>query len=141
MAGRDHPRACGEHVLAIAGPIPVRGSSPRMRGTRYASDSRDGRVRIIPAHAGNTERKGVRIYADRDHPRACGEHSAQSVGCRVCTGSSPRMRGTPPSPPSVGGGDRIIPAHAGNTLNFSLKTSTFSAGSLKKSLTSRTIQK
>ena len=31
---RDHPRACGEHKLHCAMPMPCRGSSPRMRGTR-----------------------------------------------------------------------------------------------------------
>ncbi len=48
-----HPRACGEHHVAVGFGYPAAGSSPRMRGTWI--DLRQGvrRVRFIPAHAGN----------------------------------------------------------------------------------------
>ena len=32
--GRDHPRACGEHLFMSASCMVCWGSSPRMRGTR-----------------------------------------------------------------------------------------------------------
>ena len=70
-----------------------------------------------------------------DHPRVCGEHFVPTImgsvslgSSRVCGehrtltdengepwGSSPRMRGTPPTPRAAGRRARIIPAYAGNT--------------------------
>ncbi len=90
------------------------GSSPRVRGARRrlaaASPSR-----IIPARAGST-RTAVRARAStRDHPRACGEHSAD-LGDAVSTRDHPRAcgehaRGTSASCRASG----IIPARAGST--------------------------
>ena len=54
VAGEDHPRACGEHALAENKNIVIRGSSPRMRGTRATVCEPKTRRGIIPAHAGNT---------------------------------------------------------------------------------------
>ena len=50
----DHPRACGEHVTQWCICNHMRGSSPRMRGTRGGSAISTGLIGIIPAHAGNT---------------------------------------------------------------------------------------
>ena len=52
----DHPRACGEHTEYEILAILLRGSSPRMRGTPHQQLAVRYRVRIIPAHAGNTDR-------------------------------------------------------------------------------------
>ena len=50
----DHPRVCGEHVVAhFFFPAPL-GSSPRMRGTPVLADDHGQLVGIIPAYAGNT---------------------------------------------------------------------------------------
>ncbi len=49
------------------------------------------------------------------HPRACGEHSAETILIAKMTGSSPRMRGTPVAAPDERIAGRFIPAHAGNT--------------------------
>ncbi len=49
-----HPRACGEHGPAMAWISCIRGSSPRMRGTRFLHSKNSGTFRFIPAHAGNT---------------------------------------------------------------------------------------
>ena len=51
---RDHPRVCGEHMLEIEAVGEIRGSSPRMRGTRVVADNYGLAVGIIPAYAGNT---------------------------------------------------------------------------------------
>ena len=51
---RDHPRACGEHVHTIVVRVAVRGSSPRLRGTRQATHEKTTPWGIIPALAGNT---------------------------------------------------------------------------------------
>ena len=90
----DHPRACGEHEAGAGLQTFGEGSSPRMRGTQSFVFAL-GRVRgIIPAHAGNTRDSSLSPRWRRDHPRACGEHSARSRVTVSTRGSSPRMRGT-----------------------------------------------
>ena len=112
---RDHPRACGEHVKKIACKKFDMGSSPRMRGTRRWAAPMFSFQGIIPAHAGNTWMVRVMMSAQRDHPRACGEHyNGQTKNFKV-TGSSPRMRGTRQTVHRLRRPAGIIPAHAGNT--------------------------
>ena len=94
---RDHPRACGEHGLFTGILAANPGSSPRMRGTRRRSAVAMLKAGIIPAHAGNTRCRSVVRRGPRDHPRACGEHDKQENEGGALQGSSPRMRGTPPS--------------------------------------------
>ena len=66
-----------------------------MRGTRKHRNQSLRQLRIIPAHAGNTDNRLDSLDGRRDHPRACGEHFVLFCfwACRL--GSSPRMRGTP----------------------------------------------
>ena len=91
---RDHPRACGEHVVERRSRRGFKGSSPRMRGTlRELAVYRHG-ARIIPAHAGNTWRARIGLPPNGDHPRACGEHHPFPRWGMGRAGSSPRMRGT-----------------------------------------------
>ena len=118
----DHPRACGELTPTIcpvpiipahAGNPPTRnfaiplavGSSPRMRGTQFPG------VRIIPRACGE-----LCSQKSSDHPRACGELLMLDRATLSPIGSSPRMRGTLPSMEVVLTMKRIIPAHAGNSL-------------------------
>ena len=112
---RDHPRACGEHVIQVASQHGHQGSSPRLRGTRRRDPSSRERLGIIPALAGNTIRS-PRIQArGRDHPRACGEHFPDGSRDQTREGSSPRLRGTPRKGVENGTSRGIIPALAGNT--------------------------
>ena len=111
----DHPRACGEHSTAYWPIADLRGSSPRMRGTQHGEKRQMAKLGIIPAHAGNTDRHSCRSTAKRDHPRACGEHDSADITGMFQTGSSPRMRGTPPGRGCNIVSKGIIPAHAGNT--------------------------
>ena len=97
-------------------PSQQRGSSPRMRGTRRNRTYDPFRVRIIPAHAGNTLRMRSRAQPRRDHPRACGEHEECKTILKKCQGSSPRMRGTLATGKKIVVKPGIIPAHAGNTF-------------------------
>ena len=53
-SSRDHPRACGAHVLALADFESRWGSSPRMRGSQARTHAEHGAPGIIPAHAGLT---------------------------------------------------------------------------------------
>ena len=90
----DHPRACGELIPRPGYENSVYGSSPRMRGTPAALPARRAVDRIIPAHAGNSQREGSASRARPDHPRACGELVLTNRLGRGFHGSSPRMRGT-----------------------------------------------
>ena len=89
----DHPRACGANGKISSKTMVRTGSSPRMRGKLRVERGRDDKIRIIPAHAGQTH--GRRYMADRtpDHPRACGANSTKYNARHMPTGSSPRMRG------------------------------------------------
>ena len=49
---------------------------------------------IIPAHAGLTQERPGSQRSARDHPRACGAHTAIQKMPSPSTGSSPRMRGS-----------------------------------------------
>ena len=111
----DHPRACGEHTFYVPTLSISGGSSPRMRGTQHGEKRQMAKLGIIPAHAGNTDRHSCRSTAKRDHPRACGEHDSADITGMFQTGSSPRMRGTPPGRGCNIVSKGIIPAHAGNT--------------------------
>ena len=76
VAGRDHPRVCGEHKDDSSQWRSNRGSSPRMRGTPN-SQSKIGKIKgIIPAYAGNTRTCLQAPPRGGDHPRVCGEHTA-----------------------------------------------------------------
>ena len=90
-----HPRVRGEHDSRAMALRTSSGSSPRARGTRAADVSHWGKVRFIPACAGNT------VY--------CGRQSTKP-------GSSPRARGTPSNDAFGGAENRFIPACAGNTI-------------------------
>ena len=87
-----------------------------MRGTRRTLDAGKGRIRFIPAHAGNTLAEDFFLLGEPVHPRACGEHTAPPPHRRAFHGSSPRMRGTQEITEHGAVELRFIPAHAGNTL-------------------------
>ena len=111
----DHPRACGEHSATLLSAVEALGSSPRMRGTQIREVAHGIDGGIIPAHAGNTSPPDSAPSANRDHPRACGEHCDHTSMERATKGSSPRMRGTLEGSGVWAESFGIIPAHAGNT--------------------------
>ena len=74
MAGRDHPRMCGEHMSAKTSQWFVLGSSPHVRGAPVQHVDPDGIIGIIPACAGSTIKVEFHQSKGRDHPRMCGEH-------------------------------------------------------------------
>ena len=78
--------------------------------------------RIIPAHAGQT-RSHRRIRVEQsDHPRACGANFHIQTDTVPENGSSPRMRGKHLANDRNVNQERIIPAHAGQTVRFYAKT-------------------
>ena len=113
----DHPRACGEHWNAKPPQNDAGGSSPRLRGARKymgVTPTPDG---IIPALAGSTNKTLAYANAQRDHPRACGEHPLYGRTASRKWGSSPRLRGAPVAPDGTLSREGIIPALAGSTLH------------------------
>ena len=112
---RDHPRACGEQSKGKDCLVYLRGSPPRMRGTAFGVTSVWGRVRITPAHAGNSDAGAGEFERLQDHPRACGEQILSLSRQSTLTGSPPRMRGTGHCENGSQYHARITPAHAGNS--------------------------
>ena len=112
---RDHPRACGAHYKSVCFIPYILGSSPRMRGSLILPVDCVGRGGIIPAHAGLTSSHTRAGSSLRDHPRACGAHIRNNNATNCELGSSPRMRGSPPTVCKLQSGTGIIPAHAGLT--------------------------
>ena len=74
--GGDHPRGCGAHLRLRSFARILKGSSPRVRGSRAWSDALAALVGIIPAGAGLTAGVAIANMIARDHPRGCGAHSA-----------------------------------------------------------------
>ena len=110
-----HPRGRGEHAYANLGSLLITGSSPRTRGTREGQRPGFIHVRLIPADAGNTERRRRSACAASAHPRGRGEHLPVSQCRPRKVGSSPRTRGTPNHEHHRRREARLIPADAGNT--------------------------
>ena len=92
------------------------GSPPQVRGKPSCRQVRHIYFRITPAGAGKTFiRWGLR-HTIRDHPRRCGENSAQNRNQPSKTGSPPQVRGKrglAAEPATVCG---ITPAGAGKTI-------------------------
>ena len=91
------------------------GSSPLTRGKPPATRSRRTPGRLIPAHAGKTERLEQCATTTTAHPRSRGENRGSPAAGATPCGSSPLTRGKrdrPPKPPTA---PRLIPAHAGKT--------------------------
>ena len=114
-SARDHPRACGEHMMnGINTGNPI-GSPPRVRGIPDQRRRRYCWHRITPARAGNTGHHGYPFDHRQDHPRACGEHANHHSLSAFTAGSPPRVRGTPDKPSLAADRLGITPARAGNT--------------------------
>ena len=80
---------------------------------------------IIPAHAGLTMHHRVYATSTRDHPRACGAHTAKWRFAEGKRGSSPRMRGSLRFRNIIPAFQGIIPAHAGLTRSLYHRQKTY----------------
>ena len=112
---RAHPRVCGENKGSGLGKLVVRGSSPRVRGKRYARVSTEDQDRLIPACAGKTNNELHTERINRAHPRVCGENSVERIPLGCPLGSSPRVRGKRGLPRPRRMVEGLIPACAGKT--------------------------
>ena len=115
ISDADHPRACGANGFCVEIDGMITGSSPRMRGKQADTVRGIPRMRIIPAHAGQTRVVRPTATGIADHPRACGANQEASLSRNVANGSSPRMRGKHGYIEVPELQRRIIPAHAGQT--------------------------
>ena len=114
-AQQDQPRTCGEYRQAAGDMHGQAGSAPHMRGIPAPNRRMPFRLRISPAHAGNTPSSRSPIGWLQDQPRTCGEYGSFRRDRFPPRGSAPHMRGIR-SRGSLGGKKwRISPAHAGNT--------------------------
>ena len=73
---KDHPRIRGEHPSRARRPSCGVGSSPHTRGAPPKACPCRQRQRIIPAYAGSTHEKRLKLGDDQDHPRIRGEHAS-----------------------------------------------------------------
>ena len=90
---KDHPRVCGEKIIALAFNQSGVGSPPRMRGKVHLTVRSSLHRGITPAYAGKSRTKMDRTTSRKDHPRVCGEKTPQQVRRVQHLGSPPRMRG------------------------------------------------
>ena len=86
---KDHPRACGEKVLAVFMRRASEGSPPRMRGKGKMATQQNLQQGITPAHAGKSSTLPTLVSNHWDHPRACGEKTKESfVNSQLSSGCS-----------------------------------------------------
>ena len=110
---RDHPRVCGEKVVAQAFFTLQAGSPPRVRGKVRRQKSCVRSFGITPACAGKSAQARPHRGDRQDHPRVCGEKPVVGGGLVNGMGSPPRVRGKVHSN-ALGPCDlRITPACAG----------------------------
>ena len=111
----DHPRGCGENTDSGRICCGYCGSPPRMRGKQNGKKKRTRLRGITPADAGKTTVHANGKISFWDHPRGCGENSADSSVMRSSDGSPPQVRGKQPRKGRSCRIRRITPAGAGKT--------------------------
>ena len=92
------------------------GSSPLTRGKPRSPASDRHRSRLIPAHAGKTERAAYPADTSPAHPRSRGENAYPASLTLSIQGSSPLTRGKRGDGSEPWAARRLIPAHAGKTV-------------------------
>ena len=98
-----------------------------MRGRLLRDRDICGRLRLIPACAGQTWRTCPRRRRLGAHPRVCGADVVLKAHVAEVPGSSPRVRGRPGEHVRVGDGWGLIPACAGQTSYSRLMSRKFQA--------------
>ena len=96
------------------------GSSPLTRGKREDIGGRSVRDGLIPAHAGKTSVHPLVVACPAAHPRSRGENLKKGSSVFRRSGSSPLTRGKLPDRRGGRKAGRLIPAHAGKTLGWSV---------------------
>ena len=115
LAPPAHPRSRGENASSLDRRPSRLGSSPLTRGKPRIALVLGRRRRLIPAHAGKTQRLQDRRRWGAAHPRSRGENEQQRPSRCLARGSSPLTRGKRRTGESMESSRRLIPAHAGKT--------------------------
>jgi hypothetical protein len=113
-AATDHPHLHGDHVELIKQLKYEHGTSPHARGPHRRALVRELKLRLIPAYAGNTRQKSEFGRPATAHPRACGDHMANTNVIPQGLGSSPRARGPRGLYLVESPSNRLIPAWGGD---------------------------
>ena len=111
-----HPRSRGENAALRRRGRFSRGSSPLTRGKRSAPPTRKIQPRLIPAHAGKTRAGSFCPGLLAAHPRSRGENPKTRSDRLLDPGSSPLTRGKLKQLQALHDLPRLIPAHAGKTV-------------------------
>ena len=111
----DHPRVCGEKQNQLAEMRAVFGSPPRVRGEAHPRFPQALHRGITPACAGRRLRSSFCGQWAGDHPRVCGEKTANVFHACSQRGSPPRVRGEALVTVGAAGRNRITPACAGRS--------------------------
>ena len=118
MARMDHPRPCGEKLLAIRFYLLAQGSPPPMRGKARRASCVQAAAGITPAHAGKSLYEAALEVLRKDHPRPCGEKDKVCRSEISHSGSPPPMRGKGAQTHCACQSNRITPAHAGKSIVY-----------------------
>ena len=112
---RDHPRRCGENSRHLTVSRSSLGSPPQVRGKLRLRGQQTMRTGITPAGAGKTACRRFPPVCYRDHPRRCGENSADRNSLLPVVGSPPQVRGKLEFENRLPFESGITPAGAGKT--------------------------
>ena len=115
----EHPRPYGEfrHMgVAVANDF---GTSPPIRGIPFLRRGLLSIARNIPAHTGNSSLCNLKGQNGAEHPRPYGEFMQGNTDTSTGHGTSPPIRGIRRVLTSINATDRNIPAHTGNSANWS----------------------
>ena len=113
---RAHPRSRGENDRpAEISQLPA-GSSPLTRGKQSREANALELRGLIPAHAGKTPCTLGGTASVWAHPRSRGENVVAVISASGVAGSSPLTRGKQGSRRCGARCSRLIPAHAGKTI-------------------------
>ena len=113
---RDHPRVCGEKLVAHHSTYRRIGSPPRVRGKATPANWRCRTGGITPACAGKSCIMRLKVFLVQDHPRVCGEKDWKHCDAYIWVGSPPRVRGKEQHPQVYHFLYRITPACAGKSI-------------------------
>ena len=117
-----HPRSRGENQPSTLYLHSKDGSSPLTRGKLRIFEQLRFPTRLIPAHAGKTQRRRRPATGRTAHPRSRGENAASNTRCAFFAGSSPLTRGKRHIDRTRDARPRLIPAHAGKTAGRSRRS-------------------
>ena len=108
-----YPRVCGGATTSLSWGSPVRGLSPRVRGSRASSREHDRHSGSIPACAGEPPSQSPSWLSWPVYPRVCGGALNRRLYQPYRLGLSPRVRGSRYPCKAAHASEGSIPARAG----------------------------